>query len=55
VKPVALTSDEERIAGNFFDAKRPGGLVFLLLHGWRGHQNMAAAKALADLGFPSLT
>lgn len=52
---ISFTSDSDKIAGNLFKAVRPANLAFLLIQGWTGHQNIAAALALADLGFTSMT
>jgi esterase/lipase len=57
MQTIHFTSQGETSTGHLFQAdpetKRP--LAFLFIHGWTGHQNLEAAKALADLGFTSLT
>jgi len=52
---ISFTSDGDKVAGNLFAATKPANIAFLFIQGWAGHQNVAAAKALADLGFTSLT
>jgi len=52
---ISFTSHGQRIAGNLFTADKPSPLAFLLLHGWLGYQNVAAAQALATLGCTSMT
>jgi len=52
---ISFISGGDKIAGNLFTATNPEGLAFLLIQGWTGHQNTAAAAALAGLGFTSMT
>jgi esterase/lipase len=40
--------------GNLFPSAKPTNIAFLLIQGWTGHQNIAAAQALANLGFTSM-
>jgi len=52
---ISFISNGDKIAGNLFTATKPAGIAFLLIQGWTGHQNIAAAQALANLGFTSMT
>lgn len=52
---ISFISGVDKINGNLFTATKPVNLAFLLIQGWTGTQNLAAAQALADLGFTSLT
>src|SRR3954470_13184987 len=52
---ISFTSDGDRIAGNLFLGSKSTNVAFLLVQGWTGHQNIAAAQALANLGFTSMT
>lgn len=52
---VTFVSGADKIAGSLFTATKPTRVAFLLIQGWTGHQNIAAAQALADLGFTSMT
>src|SRR5690242_1266239 len=52
---VTFTSQAEISSGHLFKAERPKPLAFLFIHGWTGHQNLIAARALCDHGFTCLT
>lgn len=52
---ISFMSGDDKIAGNLFQGAKPTKFAFLLIQGWTGHQNTAAAQALADLGFTSMT
>lgn len=52
---ISFMSDGDKVAGNIFKPAKSSNLAFLLIQGWTGHQNVAAAQALADLGFASMT
>lgn len=52
---ISFVSDGDTISGNLIIAARPARLAFLFIQGWTGHQNIAAAQALADLGFTCMT
>lgn len=52
---ISFTSEGDKIAGNLFLGVKSTNVAFLLIQGWRGHQNIAAAQALATLGFTSMT
>jgi dienelactone hydrolase len=56
MKRISFTSDGYKLAGNLFmPIVKPNKLAFLLIQGWTGHQNLGAAQALADLGYPAMT
>ena len=53
---IQFQSGGYTLAGNLFlPASNPKPLAFLLIQGWQGHQNVAAAKALAGKGYPAMT
>lgn len=52
---ISFTSDGDKISGNIFLPVKPCDFAFLFIQGWAGHQNIAAAQALTDLGFTSMT
>ena len=43
------------LAGNLFIAEHPKPLAFLFIQGWRGEQNIGAARALSELGYSCMT
>jgi uncharacterized protein len=52
---VSFLCHGDRISGNFFTSTKATGVAFLLIQGWMGSQNIAAAQSLADLGFTSMS
>ncbi len=52
---VTLQTDGYKLAGNLFLPKGDLKGGFLFIQGWRGHQNLQAAQAVADLGYATLT
>jgi pimeloyl-ACP methyl ester carboxylesterase len=55
MNPITFSSNGYTLAGNLSPAVKPQKLAFLLIQGWTGHQNLAAAQALTKLGFTSMT
>jgi dienelactone hydrolase len=55
MQKVSFTSQGSALSGNLFSAANAQPMAFLFIHGWTGHQNLAAAQAVADLGFTSMT
>jgi alpha/beta superfamily hydrolase len=53
---ITFGSDGYTLAGNLFIPKN-GAIVgaFLFIQGWTGHQNVIAAKAMAELGYTTMT
>lgn len=53
---IHFTSSGHKLAGNvFYPQGEPKKLAFLFIQGWTGHQNIAAAQALAKLGHFTMT
>lgn len=52
---ISFSSHGDKMSGNLFTPTAPAGAAFLFIQGWTGHQNVAAAQALASLGFTSMT
>jgi uncharacterized protein len=57
MQPITFTSHGDTVSGNLFlpGTQATTKLAFLFLHGWRGRQNIGAARALAGIGFTCLT
>ncbi len=55
MRAISFVSGGDKISGNLCEPTRLSDVAFLFIQGWLGHQNVAAAGALADLGFTSMT